>query len=146
MRCRKPSIPYAVFAPSHELPLSPACSRFGAALGASSPSLHAPLVVATAFPMTTAALDLKSRVDEFLRWFQALDGKDQEELMGLVYSEHKVRDVVRSFSAMPVEQRKAVFQRLGLPNDMLNRIPPPATGASGDVEVEWQEWDSSRSA
>jgi len=96
--------------------------------------------------MTTSALDLKSRVDEFLRWFQALDGKDQEELMGLVYSEHKVRDVVRSFSAMPVEQRKAVFQRLGLPNDMLNRIPPPSSGASGDVEVEWQEWDSSRSA
>ena len=96
--------------------------------------------------MTTAALDLKSRVDEFLRWFQALDGKDQEELMGLVYSEHKVRDVVRSFSGMPVEQRKAVFQRLGLPNDMLNRIPPPASGSSGDVEVEWQEWDSSRSA
>jgi len=96
--------------------------------------------------MTTSALDLKSRVDEFLRWFQALDGKDQEELMGLVNSEHKVRDVVRSFSAMPVEQRKAVFQRLGLPNDMLNRIPPPASGASGDVEVEWQEWDSSRSA
>ena len=90
--------------------------------------------------MTTASLDLKSRVDEFLRWFQALDGKDQEELMGLVYSEHKVRDVVRSFSAMPVEQRKAVFQRLGLPNDMLNRIPPPAAGATGDVEVEWQEW------
>ena len=92
--------------------------------------------------MTTASLDLKSRVDEFLRWFQALDGKDQEELMGLVYSEHKVRDVVRSFSVMPSEQRKAVFQRLGLPNDMLNRIPPPAVGSTADVEVEWQEWKS----
>lgn len=96
--------------------------------------------------MTSIATDLKTRVDDFLRWFQALDGKDQEELMGLVYSEHKVRDVVRSFSGMPVEQRKAVFQRLGLPNDMLNRIPPPTSGAAGDVEVEWQEWDSSRSA
>ena len=92
--------------------------------------------------MTTASLDLKSRVDEFLRWFQALDGKDQEELMGLVYSEHKVRDVVRSFSTMPSEQRKAVFQRLGLPNDMLNRIPPPAVGSTADVEVEWQEWNT----
>jgi len=96
--------------------------------------------------MTNPATDLKTRVEEFLRWFQALDARDQEELMGLVYSEHKVRDVVRSFALMPVEQRKAVFQRLGLPNDMLNRIPPPASGASGDVEVEWQEWDSSRSA
>ena len=96
--------------------------------------------------MTTASLDLKSRVDEFLRWFQALEAKDQEELMGLVYNEHKVRDVVRSFSAMPVEQRKAVFQRLGLPNDLLTRIPPPASAGVGDVEVEWQEWDNSRSA
>ncbi|MBW0166187.1 MAG: hypothetical protein KXJ49_01655 [Vulcanococcus sp.] len=96
--------------------------------------------------MTTASLDLKSRVDEFLRWFQALEAKDQEELMGLVYNEHKVRDVVRAFSAMPVEQRKAVFQRLGLPNELLTRIPPPASEAAGDVEVEWQEWDSTRTA
>jgi len=96
--------------------------------------------------MTTASLDLNSRVEEFLRWFQALEAKDQEELMGLVYNEHKVRDVVRSFSTMPVEQRKAVFQRLGLPNDLLTRIPPPASAGVGDVEVEWQEWDNSRSA
>jgi len=107
---------------------------------------HSPFDLPTTFSMTSASLDLKSRVDEFLRWFQALDGKDQDELMGLVYNEHKVRDVVRSFASMPTEQRKAVFQRLGLPNDMLNRIPPSATGTTGDVEVEWQEWDSSRSA
>ena len=97
-------------------------------------------------PMTTGSTDLNSRVDEFLRWFQALEAKDQEELMALVYNEHKVRDVVRSFSAMPVEQRKAVFQRLGLPNDLLTRIPPPASAGVGDVEVEWQEWDNTRSA
>ena len=96
--------------------------------------------------MTTAVSDLSGRVDEFLRWFQALDCKDQEELMILVYSEHKVRDVVRSFSAMPVEQRKAVFQRLGLPNDLLTRIPPPASAGVGDVEVEWQEWDAAHTA
>ena len=96
--------------------------------------------------MTTGSTDHNSRVDEFLRWFQALDSRDQGELMTLVYNEHKVRDVVRSFSAMPVEHRKAVFQRLGLPNDMLSRIPPPASEGVGDVEVEWQEWDNTRSA
>ena len=96
--------------------------------------------------MANASLDPKSRLDEFLRWFQALEAKDQEELMGLVYNEHKVRDVVRSFSSMPAEQRKAVFQRLGLPNDLLTRIPPPASAGVGDVEVEWQEWDNTRSA
>ena len=92
--------------------------------------------------MTATAVDLKTRVDDFLRWFSTLNGKDQEELMTLVYSEHQVRDVVRSFSGMPVEQRKAVFQRLGLPNEMLNRIPPPSASIDGDVEVEWQEWEA----
>lgn len=94
--------------------------------------------------MTSSSSDLKGRVDDFLRWFQNLDARDQEELMGLVYSEHKIRDLVRSFSTMPVDQRKAVFQRLGLPNDMLNRIPPPAANGVAEVEVEWQEWEASK--
>jgi len=86
------------------------------------------------------------KLSEFLDWFRALDQSDQTELMDLVRTEYQVRDVVRSFSGMPVEQRKAVFQRLGLPNDMLSRIPPPANGSSGDVEVEWQEWDGARAS
>jgi len=86
------------------------------------------------------------KLSEFLVWFRALDQSDQTELMDLVRTEYQVRDVVRSFSGMPVEQRKAVFQRLGLPNDMLSRIPPPANGSSGDVEVEWQEWDGARAS
>lgn len=86
------------------------------------------------------------KLSDFLDWFKGLDQPDQAELMDLVRNEYKVRDVVRSFSGMPVEQRKAVFQRLGLPNDMLSRIPPPANGSSGDVEVEWQEWDGARAS
>ena len=96
--------------------------------------------------MTTSSTDINSRVDQFLRWFKALESKDKEELMDLVYQEHKVRDVVHSLSGMPVEQRKAVFQRLGIPNDLLTRIPHPASAGVGDVEVEWQEWDNTRSA
>jgi hypothetical protein len=37
-----------------------------------------------------------------------------------------------------------VFQRLGLPNEMLSRIPPPSADQIGDVEVEWKEWDSGK--
>ena len=66
--------------------------------------------------------------------------------MNLVYSEFKVREVVRSFASMPTDQRKAVFERLGLPNDMLNRIPPPTSQGVGEVEVEWKEWDAAKSA
>jgi len=94
----------------------------------------------------TSTPNTQQRVDQFLQWFRELDAPDQDELMTLVYSEHKVRDVVRTFSSMPVDQRKAVFQRLGLPNDLLNRIPPPSASANGEIEVEWQEWDSSKAA
>ena len=90
--------------------------------------------------------DHQQRVDQFLQWFRDLSAADQEELMTLSYSEHKVRDMVRTFSSMPVDQRKAVFQRLGLPNDLLNRIPPPSAAANGEIEVEWQEWDNSKAA
>ncbi len=93
----------------------------------------------------TISPDNQNRVDSFLEWFRALEVRDQEELMTLVYSEHKVRDVVRTFSSMPEGQRKAVFQRLGLPNDLLNRIPPPSSATNGDIDVEWQEWDSAKS-
>jgi len=90
--------------------------------------------------------DHLQRLEQFLQWFRERDIRDQDELMTLVYSEHKVSDMVRTFSSMPVDQRKAVFQRLGLPNDLLNRIPPPSAGANGEIEVEWQEWDNSNAA
>jgi hypothetical protein len=96
------------------------------------------------FLMSSA--DSQQRIDQFLQWFRDLDSSDQDELMTLVHSEHKVREVVRSFSAMPVDQRKSVFQRLGLPNDLLNRIPPPATCTDSEIDVEWKEWDNSKSS
>jgi hypothetical protein len=88
--------------------------------------------------------DDQPQLESFISWFRQLDGADQLELMRLVYNEHKIRDVVRTFSGMPMEQRQAVFQRLGLPNEMLSRIPPPSADQIGDVEVEWKEWDSGK--
>ena len=89
--------------------------------------------------------DQTRQLEKFIDWFKNLDPSDQDELMSLVYSEHKVRDMVRTFSSMPVDQRKAVFHRLGLPNDLLNRIPPPSANENGDIEVEWREWDNTKS-
>ena len=93
----------------------------------------------------TSNTDQNQQIEIFIKWFRDLDPRDQGELMTLVYSEHKVRDMVRTFSSMPVDQRKAVFQRLGLPNDLLNRIPPPSANENGEIEVEWQEWDNKNS-
>jgi len=90
------------------------------------------------------ASDPQQQIERFISWFRQLDNPDQLELMRLVYNEHKIRDVVRTFSGMTQEQRQAVFQRLGLPNEILSRIPPPSATPIGDVEVEWKEWDSSQ--
>lgn len=90
------------------------------------------------------ANDPQQQLERFISWFRQLDAPDQHELMRLVYNEHKIRDVVRTFSGMPQEQRQAVFQRLGLPNEILSRIPPPSAEQISDVEVEWKEWDSSQ--
>ena len=49
--------------------------------------------------------DDQPQLESFISWFRQLDGPDQLELMRLVYNEHKIRDVVRTFSGMPMEQQ-----------------------------------------
>ena len=86
---------------------------------------------------------IAERVRGFLQWFESLDASEQEVLMTLVYKEKKVRDVVTSLASMAQDQRQEVFQRLGLPQDVLSRMPPPDPSASSEIEVEWEEWQAS---
>ena len=86
-------------------------------------------------------MEFKLKLEKFVNWFKELPEEDQDELMKMVYSEYKVRDVVRAFSTMPAVQRQTVFQRLGLPNELLTKIPAPGLNDGGDLEVEWQEWN-----
>lgn len=85
-------------------------------------------------------MEFKAKLEKFVGWFKELPEDDQDELIKMVYSEYKVREVVRAFSSMPAVQRQTVFERLGLPNELLTKIPPPGTTDTGDLEVEWQEW------
>ena len=80
------------------------------------------------------------KVSSFLQWFEVLDTAEQEVLMAMVYKEKRIRDVVCSLGSMAQEQRQEVFQRLGLPLDLVARIPPPDPAALNDVEVEWEDW------
>ena len=80
------------------------------------------------------------KVSGFLQWFEALEASEQEVLMTMVYKEKRIRDVVNSLSGMAQEQRQEVFQRLGLPVDLVSRIPPPDPASLSDVEVEWEDW------
>ena len=86
---------------------------------------------------------IADKVRGFLQWFESLDAAEQEVLMTLVYKEKKVRDVVMSLASMAQDQRQEVFQRLGLPQDVLSRMPPPDPSASSEIEVEWEEWQAS---
>ena len=86
---------------------------------------------------------IAEKVRGFLQWFESLDAAEQEVLMTLVYKEKKVRDVVTSLASMAQDQRQEVFQRLGLPQDVLSRMPPPDPSASSEIEVEWEEWQAS---
>ena len=99
-------------------------------------------IIKEVFQLTPPRMDLKSKIDKFVNWFKSLPEEDQDELMKMVYSEYKVRDVVRSFSAMPAVQRQTVFQRLGLPDELLTKIPAPGANDAGELEVEWQEWNT----
>ena len=85
-------------------------------------------------------MDNTNSVEKFVSFFKGLQAEEQNELMQLVYEEHKVRNVVKTFSSMPTDQRRSVFERLGLPQDLLSRIPAPVSMQEGEIEVEWQEW------
>ena len=87
-----------------------------------------------------ATRSTSEKVSSFLQWFEALDSAEQEILMTMVYKEKRIRDVVCSLGSMAQEQRQEVFQRLGLPLDLVARIPPPDPAALNDVEVEWEDW------
>ena len=94
---------------------------------------------------TRQPMDNTNSVEKFITFFKGLEVGEQNELIQLVYEEHKIRNVVRTFSSMPTDQRRSVFQRLGLPQDLLNRIPPPVSMQEGEIEVEWQEWKGKNS-
>ena len=94
---------------------------------------------------TRKPMDNTNSVEKFITFFKGLEVGEQNELIQLVYEEHKIRNVVRTFSSMPTDQRRSVFQRLGLPQDLLSRIPPPVSMQEGEIEVEWQEWKGKNS-
>ena len=90
--------------------------------------------------MTTSNAPAPERVQQFVQWFTALETDEQDVLMSLVYREKKIRDVVKSLGAMGLEQRREVFERLGLPADLVSRIPAPDPATLSDAEVEWVDW------
>lgn len=90
--------------------------------------------------MTDPRAATPERVQQFIQWFSALESDDQDVLISLVYREKKIRDVVKTFGSMGLEQRREVFERLGLPADLVSRIPAPDPATLTEAEVEWVDW------
>jgi len=88
----------------------------------------------------TPRTSVTERVQQFLQWFSALEPDEQDVLMTMVQREKKVRDVVNSLGSMGLEQRREVFERLGLPADLVTRMNQLQTSAVSDAEVEWVDW------
>lgn len=94
--------------------------------------------------MVDAVPSSSDSLKAFFDWFSALESDEQEVLMDLVYREKKVRDVVQSLGSMGLEQRREVFERLGLPVDLVTRVSAPEVAALTDPEVEWVDWRAPR--
>lgn len=94
----------------------------------------------SAFDSSTSQPDHHPKLEDFLQWFAGLQSDEQDVLMNLVIQEKKVRDVVKTFGGMGLEQRREVFERLGLPAEMVSRIPAPDPATLTEAEVEWVDW------
>lgn len=60
--------------------------------------------------------------------------------MALVKREKQIRDAVNCLGEMGLEQRREVFDRLGLLPDMATRITAASPARLGDADVEWIDW------
>lgn len=58
----------------------------------------------------------------FLRWFTDLTDDDQSDVIDLVYDEFKVRGMVEGFVKLSKEQRNDLFERLGIPRDIQEKL------------------------
>ena len=65
-----------------------------------------------------SSTEQNQQLDKFIHWFRDLDPRDQDELMTLVYSEHK--QTWCSFSSMPDQQGR--LSTTGTSKYLLNRI------------------------
>ena len=58
----------------------------------------------------------------FLNWFNDLADGDQSDVIDLVYDEFKVRGIVEGFAKLTKEQRNDLFERLGIPADIQEKL------------------------
>ena len=88
----------------------------------------------------SGSLSSSERVSQFLDWFSALEAEEQDVLMTLVKREKQIRDAVNCLGDMGLEQRREVFDRLGLPSDLATRIAAAEPARLGEADVEWVDW------
>ncbi len=63
--------------------------------------------------------------DSFNEWLGRQSFDDQNHLIKLAFEDQQIRDLERGFMSLRLEQRQKIFQRLGLTDHLIKRIPGP---------------------
>ena len=77
-----------------------------------------------------------SNLEAFITWVRQQSPEDQASLIKVAFEDQQLRDFERTFESLGLEQRQDIFQRLGLADHLIKRIPSPesesASPAAGD--------------
>ena len=77
-----------------------------------------------------------SNLEAFVAWVRQQSPEDQSSLIKVAFEDQQLRDFERTFESLGLEQRQDIFQRLGLADHLINRIPSPESeSASPAAEV-----------
>lgn len=68
-----------------------------------------------------------SNLEAFITWVRQQSPDDQASLIKVAFEDQQLRDFERTFESLGLEQRQDIFQRLGLADHLIKRIPSPAS-------------------
>lgn len=66
-----------------------------------------------------------SNLEAFITWVRQQSPEDQASLIKVAFEDQQLRDFERTFESLGLEQRQDIFQRLGLADHLIKRIPSP---------------------
>lgn len=76
-----------------------------------------------------------SSLEGFIAWLGQQSPEDQASLIKVAFEDQQLRDFERAFESLALEQRQDIFQRLGLADHLVRRIPSPEAELPSPAEV-----------
>ena len=73
--------------------------------------------------------NLPSDFESFVAWLGQQSAEDQSHLIKLAFENQQLRDLERTFASLRLDQRQDIFQRLGLADHLVKKIPGSGSGS-----------------